>query len=137
MTRTLTVEGDITAADTAVSLTEQGSVARPSLVVPSGVRRIDKIIAGVAAPLTGAGDSGYHIRLDGPAVLGGEQVITIGAQGGQPPQAGSDQATSGMIKTVIEQVDIEVKPVEVITIRAEMAGDNLGTARVIVTLVFS
>jgi len=137
MTRTLTVEGDITAVDTAVSLTEQGSVAKPSLVVPSGVRRIDKIIAGVAAPLAGAGDSGYHLRLDGPAVLGGEQVITIGAQGGQLPQAGSDQATSGMIKCVIEQVDVEVKPVEVITVRAEMAGDNLGTARVIVTLVFS
>jgi hypothetical protein len=40
----LTVEGDITAADTRTPLTSQGSVASPSLLVPAGYTKIDKVI---------------------------------------------------------------------------------------------
>lgn len=136
MTRTLTVEGDVTAVDTLTDLTTQGSVSAPSRVVPSGVAKIDKIIAGVAAELAAAGDSGYHLRLGGAAVLKGEQVLSLGAQGGALPQVGSDQASSGVINVVLEDVDIDVAPSEVIRISAEMAGDDLGTARAAVTLVF-
>jgi len=137
MTKTLTVEGDIIAVDTITSLTTQGSVTAPSLVTPSGVRKIDKLIVGVAAELAAAGDAGYHVRLNGSAVLKGEQVITVAAQGGQLPQAGSDQATSGVIFFELDDVDIDVVGSEVITIQGEMAGDGLGTARMIVTLIFS
>jgi len=137
MTKTLTVEGDIPTADTATELTAQGSVSTPSRVIPTGVKRIDKIMVGVAAELSTAGDCGYLVRLGGAAVLGGEQTIAVGAQGGQTPQAGSDQATSGVINTVLEDVDIEVKPSEVIRVQGEMCGDDLGTARMIVTLVFA
>jgi len=137
LTKTLTVEGDIIAADTVTSLTTQGSVSAPSRVVPSGVRKIDKIIVGVAAELAAAGDAGYHITLGGSAVLRGAQKITVGAQGGQTPQTGSDQAPSGVINFVLEDADIDVSPSEVIDIGAEMAGDDLGTARIVVTLVFA
>jgi len=137
MTKTLTVEGDIVSADTATSLTTQGSVSAPSLVTPSGVRKIQRLIVGVAADLAAAGDSGYFVRLNGAAVLKGEQVITVGAQGGQAPQAGSDQATSGVILFDLDDVDIDVVGSEVITIQGEMAGDDLGTARMVVTLIFA
>lgn len=137
MTRTLTVEGDVTAADTATDLTTQGSVTSPSRVIPSDVSRIDKIIVGVAAELSGAGDAGYHITLGGSAVMRGAQKISVGAQGGQTPQTGSDQASSGVINFILENADIEVAPSEVIDVQAEMCGDDLGTARVVVTLVFA
>lgn len=136
MTKTLTVEGDVIAADTLTDLTAQGSVSAPSRVIPSGVSKIDKIIAAVAANLAAAGDSGYAIRLGGSAVLGGEQVISIGAQGGQLPPAGGTQATSTVITCVLEDVDIDIKPSEVIRISGEMQGDDLGTAAFCVTLVF-
>jgi len=136
-TKTLTVEGDIATADTSTELTTQGSVTAPSRVVPSGVSKIDRIIVSVAAELGAAGDSGYMVRLGGSAVMYGEQVISVGAQGGQTPQAGSDQATSGVIVFDLTDVDIEVKASEVIKISGEMCGDDLGTARMAVTLFFS
>lgn len=136
MTKTLTVEGDVTTANTRTSLTAQGSVSAPSLVTPAGVSRITKIIVGAAADLAAAGGAVFLIRLDGPAVLGGEQTIIVAGQGGQAPQAGSDQATSRVILTELD-VDIAVSPTEVIAIAAEMAGDDLGNARVAVTLVFA
>lgn len=137
MTRSLTVEGDIASADVATDLTAQGSVTAPSRVIPTGVTKIDKIIVGVAANLAAAGDAGYHIRLGGSAVLGGEQVISVGAQGGQLPQAGSDQGTTHVIRTVLDDVDIAIVASEVIRIQGEMAGDDLGGAAISVTLIFA
>ena len=49
MSKTLTVEGDITAVDTRTLLTTQGSVTAPSLVVPSGMTKIVKILVAAAA----------------------------------------------------------------------------------------
>jgi len=137
VTKTLTVEGDITAADTAVNLTTQGSVSQPSRVVPSGVSRIDKIIAGVAPDMAAAGSATFFIRLGGNAVQRGEQVIAIAAAGGQLPQAGADPTGIPPIAVVLENLNIEVAATETIRIQAEMAGDALGTARVVVTLVFA
>ena len=42
MSKTLTVEGTVTAVDTVVRLTSQGSVTAPSLVTPAGVKMIKK-----------------------------------------------------------------------------------------------
>jgi len=137
VTKTLTVEGDVTAVDTATNLTSQGSVAEPSLVTPRGVSRIDKIVVAVAPDMTAAGSATFFIRLGGSAVLGGEQTLIIGAAGGQLPQSGADPTGIRSILAVLEDLDIAVADSEVIRIQAEMAGNDLGTARVIVTLYFS
>jgi len=137
VTKTLTVEGDIVAADTAADLTTQGSVTQPSRVVPSGVSRIDKIIVGVAPDMGAAGSASFFIRLGGNAVQRGEQVIAVAAAGGQLPQTGADPTGIAPIAVVLEDLDIAVAPTETIRIQAEMAGNDLGTARVVVTLVFS
>jgi len=137
MTKTLTVEGDITAVDTATSLTTQGSVSAPSLVIPAGVSRIDKIICGIAPDMAAAGRATFFIRLGGNAVLGGEQVIAIGAAGGQLPQTGADPTGIAPIHVVLEDLDIAVRASDTIRIQAEMAGQDLGTARAVVTLVFA
>ena len=137
MSRTLTVEGDIAAVDTRVGLTTQGSITAPSRVVPSGVKKIDKIIATCASDGSADGSAVYFIRLGGAAVLRGEQVIVIAAEGIIADQAGGDGAPSYLRPIVIEDVDIEVSANDVISISAEMAGSDLGNAYPAVTLVFA
>lgn len=137
MTKTLTLEGDVNAVDTRVQLTAQGSVAAPSLVVPSGYKKIDKII--FAASHDGAADDGsalWFIRLGGSAVLGGEQTIVVGAGGNQTVQAGSDSAPNCMVPFVLDNVDIAVSPSDAIAVSAEFAGVDIGDTAVAVTLVW-
>lgn len=137
MSRTITVEGDVNAVDTRVNLTAQGSVTAPSLVVPSGMKKIKKLIA--AASHDGAADDGsavWFVRLGGSAVLNGEQTIIFGAGGNQTVQAGSDAAPNAMLPFVLDDLDIDVSPSDVINISAEFAGVDIGDTAVVVTLVY-
>lgn len=137
MSRTFTVEGDITAADTRTALTTQGSVTAPSSVVPAAMKKIDKII--VAATSEGLADGAQSVilRLGGNAVLGGEQVIAVSALGRIAPQIGSDSAPQLMVATVFEDVDIEVRPSDTISVSAEGPGTDTGTIHIGVTLVYA
>ena len=137
MSRTITVEGDVNAVDTRTLLTAQGSVTAPSLVVPSGMTKIKQIIA--AASHDGAADDGsalWFIRLGGNAVLNGEQAIVIGAGGNQTVQSGSDAAPNVMEPFMLDNVDIDVRPGDTITIAAEFAGVDIGDTAIAVTLVY-
>ena len=136
MTKTITVEGDITAVDTATGLTTQGSVSAPSLVIPAGKSLIKRVIAAVAHGVGAAGSAVFILRLGGGGVKDGEQVLVIGAGGFVAVQAGSDQAPSAMGPVILDDVDIAVSPSNVIRIQAEMAGSDLGTAEIAVTLVY-
>jgi len=136
LTKTLTVEGDISAVDTATNLTTQGSVSAPSRVTPAGVSRVARIIAGVAPDMAAEGRATFLVRIGGDAVKQGEQTIVIAAAGGQLPQAGADP--TGISPIMVEmETDIEIDPVETIRIQGEMASQDLGTARMVVTLVFA
>ena len=138
MSRTLTLVGDVNAADTRTVLTAQGSVTAPSLVVPSAMNRISKIIC--AAASDGLADDGsgiFFVRLGGSAVLGGEQVIVFGGAGNQTVQTGSDAAPSIGLPFVLANVDIAVAPSDTVTIAVEFAGVDLGDTAQAVTLVYS
>ena len=135
MTKTLTLEGDITTSDAAVGLTTQGSTTQPSVSLPSEAKKIDAIIAAVAPDLAAAGAAGFLLRLGGNAVLGGEQTIFIAGAGGQLPQATSDPDGLSMVAFILEDADIEVRGGDTIKVQAEMCGDDLGDAHVAVTLV--
>lgn len=137
MSRTFTVEGDITAADTRTALTTQGSVTAPSSVVPAGMKKIDKLILVATSEGLAAGAQSFFIRLGGNAVLGGEQVIAVSAAGFIAPQSGSDSAPQLMVSMVIEDCDIEVRPSDTISISAEGAGTDTGTVHVGVTAVYA
>ena len=137
MSKTLTVEGDITTVDTRTLITTQGSVTAPSLVVPSGMTKIDRVLVAVAAEGLADGSAVFILRLGGNAVLRGEQVIVCAAAGRIAVQAGSDAAPQVGRLFILENADIEVSPSDTITIASEMAGSDLGTARVVVTLVFA
>lgn len=137
MSKTLTLEGDITTVDTRTLLTTQGSVTAPSLVVPAGMKKIDKIFVSAAAEGLADGSATFILRLGGNAVIHGEQVLTLAAAGRIAVQAGSDAAPMLGTLFVLENADIEVAPSDTISIAGEMAGNDLGTARMVVTLVFA
>jgi hypothetical protein len=136
MARTITVEGDVNSIDSRTLLTTQGSVSAPSLVVPAGMNKIKQIIVAAGADNAAAGQAVNFIRLGGNAVLNGEQVIMFGSSGGQAPQSGSDQNPSYMRPFILDNVDIDVRPSDTITIAGEMAGADVGDQTFAVTLVY-
>jgi hypothetical protein len=137
MSKTLTVEGDITAVDTRTLLTGQGSVTAPSLVVPTGAKMIDKIIIGAGAEGLADGSAAFILRLGGGAVMNGEQVIVVGAGARIAVQAGSDAAPQHAGLFILDNCQIDVVQSDTVVVSAEMVGNDLGTARVVVTLVFA
>lgn len=136
MSRTFCVEGDITAADTRTQLTTQGSVTAPSSVVPAGMTKIDRVILACTSEGLAAGAQSFFIRLGGNAVLGGEQTIAVSAAGMIAVQAGSDAAPQLMSAIVIDNADIAVRASDTISVSAEGAGTDTGTAHMVVTLVY-
>ena len=135
--KTLTVEGDIASVDTRTALLTQGSVASPSLIVPAGVTKIDKLIIAASSEGLADGKQAWYVRLGGNAVQGGEQVITISSSGTKAPQAGSDAAPQCNMAQVWENLEIAVSPSDTISIWGEGAGDDTGTGHMVVTLVFA
>ena len=135
--KTFTVEGDITAADTKTNLTTQGSVTAPSPVVPSGIKKIDKIVFAATSEGLANGSQGIFLRIGGNAVKNGEQVIAISALGRIAVQSGSDAAPQNMVAVVLEDVDIEVNPSDTLAVSAEGAGTDTGTVHVVVTLIYA
>jgi hypothetical protein len=136
VTKTLTLEGDITAVNTATNLTTQGSVAAPSLVVPSGTAKIDKVVVTVGAAETGAGGACYLLRFGGPAVMNGEQTLVVAGAGFTAATDAGDQAPGTPRNFVLEGVEIAVKASDVIRVQGEMMGTTLGTSSVTVTIVW-
>ena len=137
MSRTITVAADINSVDTLTRLTGQGSVSAPSLVIPSGMTKIKKILA--AASHDGAADDGsalWFLRLGGSAVKNGEQAIVFAAGGNQTVQTGSDSAPNVMHSFSLDDVDIDVTPGDVISVSAEFAGVDIGDTHVVITLVY-
>lgn len=137
MSKTLTVEGDMATVDAIARLTTQGSVTAPSLVVPSGHTKIDKIVVAATAEGLADGSAVFFVRLGGNAIKRGEQTIMVSAAGRIAVQTGSDAAPQIVNVAVLEDVDIEVTPSDTLTVSAEMAGSDLGTGRCVVTLVFA
>lgn len=137
MSKTLLVEGDLATVDSRTLITTQGSVTAPSLITPAGVSKIDKIKVAVAAEGLADGSATFFIRLNGNAVKNGEQVIMVGAAGRIAVQAGSDAAPQIGRMFELDNAEIAVTPSDSITIAAEMAGNDLGTGHIVVTLIFA
>lgn len=135
--KTITVEGDLASVDTRTALTTQGSIASPSLVVPVGFTKIDKLIVAATAEGLANGNSSYFVRLGGNSVLGGEQVLTVGTSGTIAVQAGSDAAPQCVVASVFEGLEIPVSGGDTISIWGEMAGSDTGTGHMVVTCVFA
>lgn len=135
--KTFTVEGDLATVDSRTLLTTQGSITAPSSVVPSGMKRIDKIVFAASSEGLADGKQVWFLRIGGNAVLNGEQVIAISASGRIAVQAGSDAAPQVCPPIVLEDVQITVNPSDSLTIAVEGAGDDTGTGHAAVTLIYA
>lgn len=135
--KTFTVEGDLATVDARSNLTTQGSVSAPSSVVPTGVKKIDKIVVAAASEGLADGSQVWFVRLGGNAVKNGEQVLAVAASGRIAVQAGSDAAPQIIAPVVIENVDVDVNMNDTISISCEGAGSDTGTGRAVVTLVYA
>lgn len=135
--KTLTVEGDIGTVDARSALTAQASVASPSMIVPAGYTKLDKVLVACTSEGLANGKQGWLLRLGGNAVMGGEQVIAISASGTIAPQAGSDSAPQCMTALLLDNLAIEVSPSDTISVWVEGVGDDTGTGHAVITLLFA
>ena len=136
MSKTLTVEGDVNAANTLTNITAQGSVAAPSRVTPANARRIISVIVAAAADQLAEGAANVLVRLGGNAIRGGEQEIICAGLAANTVVAGSDLPPVYNPLFMLLDADIEVDGSEVIDINAELVGDDLGDATLVITLIF-
>ncbi len=136
MSKTLTVEGDVNAANTLTNITAQGSVAAPSRVTPSGAKRIVSVLVAAAADQLAEGAANVLVRLGGNAIRRGEQTFIVAGLAGNTVVSGSDLPPVYNPLFMLMNADIEVDGSEVVDINAELVGDDLGDSTVVVTLIF-
>ncbi len=136
MSKTLTVEGDLNAANTLTNITAQGSVAAPSRVTPANAKRITGILVAAATDQLAEGAANVLVRLGGSAIRRGEQTIIVAGLAANTVVAGSDLPPVYNPLFMLMDADIEVDPSEVIDINAELVGDDLGDSTAVVTLIF-
>jgi hypothetical protein len=125
-------EGEVTAVDTKTQLATLGSESAPGpLLVPNAARNIKQVIMSAVGNISAANDCGFIVRLEGPGLMSGPEVLTAGAT--------ADQVATGANMgrdAVIVDVDIPVAPNQEILIFGEMTGEDIGAAQFGVTLVF-
>ena len=136
MSKTLTVEGDLNAANVLVNLTSQGSVSAPSRVTPSNAKRIVSVLVAAATDQLAEGAGNILVRLGGNAIRRGEQSFIVAGLAGNTVVAGSDLPPVYNPLFMLFDADIEIDGSEVIDINAELVGDDLGDTTVVVTLIF-
>jgi len=136
MSKTITVEGDVNSANTLTNIITQGSVSAPSRVTPSNAKRITGILVAAAADQLAEGAANVLIRLGGNAIRRGEQTLIVAGLAGNTVVAGSDLPPVYNPLFMLMDADIEVDGSEVIDINAELVGDDLGDATLVITLIF-
>lgn len=134
---TLTLEGDLPDDEVIAALTTEGSVTSPNRRVPAGASKIKTIIAACAADCAAAGSGIVIIKLGGNAMKDGKQTIVVGALGAIAVQAGADAGAMKHDLLILENVDIDVTAGEMLTVDAELDGDDLGQVQVGATLIFA
>ena len=134
MTRTLTLEGNVTAVNTSTALNTQGTVSSPNQNVPKGLNRISAIHANVAVDAGAEGVCVFLLTFRG-AGMTEESIIFAGASA-LNPQSGSDTSPLVMNSAQMD-VDIDVSESDQIEVNAEMLGSDIGSTTICCTLVFA
>jgi len=127
-----TREGEATSVDTKTQLITVGSESAPGpLLVPAGTSRLVGAIVAAAANYAAVGSASAFIRLEGPGLPEGPEILAIGAMGGNSTtgiQAGS--------AAKYYPIDTPVTPGNEILVFGEMAGADIGQISFVVTLIF-
>jgi hypothetical protein len=132
----VTVEGDLTAVDTVVRLTSQGSVTSPSRLVPPTATMLKRLIVAVGSDAAADGEVNYLVRIGGDAIKGGEQTFIVAGESYIDVQSGSDAQHGAMQALILDEVDLDVTPNETLDISAEMVGVDVGSATIVVSAQF-
>ena len=125
-------EGEATASDTKTQMTTLGSETAPGpLLVPAGATKLLGVIVAAMENFAAATSFSAFIRLEGPGIPGGPEVIAVGA-GGVPVATGGNFAAPAQLIPL----DVDVTPANEILIFGEMAGTDVGQVSFGITLVF-
>lgn len=128
-----TREGEATAVDTKTQLTTVGSETAPGpLLVPQGSTKLHSIIAAADGHKAAAGSCSSIVRLEGPGLPAGPEVITLNAMGGNVTTGAKSAVPSAQL-----ELDVPVTPGNEILIFGEMCGVDITQVSFGVTLVFT
>jgi len=128
-----TREGEVTAVDTKTQLTTVGSESAPGpLLVPAGTSRLVGAYIAAAPDYATVGSASIFVRLEGAGLPNGPEVMAVGAAGGN-----STTGIQAAMKAEWYPLDVPVTASNEILVFAEMAGADIGSIGVIVTLVFT
>src|SRR3990167_7870426 len=133
----ITVEADLTAVDTLVRLTAQGSVTSPSRLTPPDAKMLKRILFAVASDCAADGEANYILRLGGDAMKGGAAGVIVGAESFVDVATAGDGINNDMVVQILNNLDLEVVGNETLDISAEMAGVDVGSATMVVTAIFT
>jgi len=127
-----TREGTVAAVDAKTQLTTLGSETAPGpLLVPQGVKTLVKIIAAQCFNMAAATGYSALVRLEGPGLPQGPEVIALGV-GGVPVATGGN----GVVPAIQVPLNVPVTSGNEILIFGEMVGTDVGSSEFVCTLVF-
>jgi len=125
-------EGEVTAVDTKTQLTTLGSETAPGpLLVPNQAKSLAGVLVAAVGNHSAINDANFFIRLEGPGLTEGPEVIAAGAEATQVATGGAAGKKAEMIP-----LNIPVQPSQEILVFGEMAGEDIGAAQFGVTLIF-
>lgn len=125
-------EGEATAVNTKTQLTTLGSKGTITpILVPGGSRQMSAIITAFTSNYAAAGSASCFLRLEGPGLPAGPEVVTLGAIGGTSTTGGA-----GGQPAVVTPLGLPVRQDNEIQVFVEMAGTDVGQINVATTLVF-
>lgn len=125
-------EGEITAVDTKTQLSVLGSETAPGpLLVPNQAKKLLGVLIAAVGNHSAINDANFFIRLEGPGLVEGPEVIAAGAEATQVATGGAAGKKANFIP-----LEIDVQASQEILIFGEMGGEDIGAAQFGVTLVF-
>lgn len=130
-----TREGSITAVDTRTALTTLASATAESpanIPVPKDKTKLLGVLVAVGPDFAAAGSAIFFVRLEGDGLDDSPQFIPVGAFGGSVATGARAVNSASYIP-----LDATVIPGNTIAVSAEMAGADIGTAAIGITLIFS
>lgn len=125
-------EGTATAVDTKTQLATLGSETAPGpLLVPSAAKMLKAVIVTFASNFAVAADGSFIVRLEGPGLPEGPEVVAVGS-------AGVAVATGGHFNTTAIRIplDVPVVPANEILVFGENVGEDIGEVTIGATLEF-
>jgi len=128
-----TREGTVSSVDVKTQLSTLGSETAPGpLLVPQGVKTLVSIIAAQCFNMGAATGYSALVRLEGPGLPQGPEVIGLGV-GGVPVATGGN----GVNRAIEIPLNIPVTSGNEILVFGEMVGTDVGSSEFVVTLVFA